>query len=262
MTCHRQIPSAHRCCFLPEHRILRICPFGKQFIEMREMIGRIRIIASRHKQNLVVVTIPHRMAGTSLFPFVQAGSQNILCLFFIIKNAFSVSETMSGKKKCHGKEFFSVRCRTICISGAVRSAGPCEIPFIFAGFHIHISLSPLPDPVKLLLHTQLNTDHHAVGHPLCPRIKIACVLQIGHVLTCLMVEAVLPIKKLMLYLLKAFAYRILRNTHFHKNISVLLIHFLLPLYSLFYFTVYNICLTNSPHPLSVPLQILLFSASV
>ena len=55
-----------------------------------------------------------------------------------------------------------------------------------------------------------------------------------------MVEAVLPIKKLMLYLLKAFAYRILRNAHFRKNISVLLIHFPLPLYSLFYLTFYNI----------------------
>ena len=98
MARQRQIPSAHRRCFLPKHRILRICPSGKQFIEMREMIGRIRIIDSRHKQNLMIVTIPHRMAGTSLFSFVQTGSQNLLCLLFIIKNALSVSETMSGKK--------------------------------------------------------------------------------------------------------------------------------------------------------------------
>ncbi len=113
---------------------------------------------------------------------METSRQNVSCLLLILKNSLTVPPPVGSEKQCHGKEFFSIRRRSVSVFRAIRRTGPGKITFIFPGIHPHISLCPFPEAVKLLLHIELHAHHHAVRHALRPRIIVSGILYISHII--------------------------------------------------------------------------------
>ena len=180
------------------------------------------MVTARYKQDLMIVPVPHGMALTAVLPLVQAGPENLSGLLGVVENPLPVSPPMGSKKQGHGIEFLPVRGRTVGVPSAVRAAGPGKIPLIPPLGHIHISLGPLPDPVKLLLHVQLHAHHHAVGHAFGAGVIVPRIHQVAHILPHGMVDPLLlaAVEKGLHDLFQLPVNLLLGNPDFRKHVAV------------------------------------------
>ena len=185
------------------------------------MIGRIRKVRSRHKENLIIFRIPHRTSRSPSFSFVKAGFQYISGLSVIRKDALSVPPSVRSKKQCHRKIFLPVRRRTIRVLFPVRGARPSKISLIFPLFHPHICLRPFPQPVEFVLHIELDTQHHTITHSFRSGIVIPRIHNVGHILSHRIVHSFLLFKEKSIFdFLQPSLNLFLRNPHLPKYISI------------------------------------------
>ena len=188
VACLMQIFSAGCRCLSPEFPVSFLRIFCEQFIKMWQMIRGIRKIHVCDKFDQMIGRIPHRFSRMSRLPFVDTFPQDCFCLFAVSKYSFPVPPTGRCKKQCHGEIFFSVRRRSLRIMRSIRATGPGKIVAAGSFRNIHISPHPLPETVKFRFLIQLYADHHAIGHSLRAYIMIAGILQIRHIISCLMIK--------------------------------------------------------------------------
>ena len=139
----QEYPAVSRC-FPPKHSIFFICPQSKQFIEMRQMIRRVRKFHTGNKLDQLVVPVPHRLSGMSRFSLMDTLPKDFSGLSTVIKNPFSVAPSISGEEKSHCKKFFPIWRRTISIRRSICTARPYKIIFSWSFLYPHISAYPFP----------------------------------------------------------------------------------------------------------------------
>ena len=191
---------------------------------MWKVIWWVGKIHPRNEKYLMILSVPHRLTRSSVLTLMYTCMKYIAGFLLVVEYSLAVPPAVWGKKQCHCKELFPVRCWTIGILLSVRRTWPCKISLVLPFAHPHICLSPLPDSVKFLFHIKLDTYHHSIRHSLCPYVIITGITNITHIRTNRIINSLIipTIKIIVLDVLKSLCYIIFFYAYFHKHISIFL----------------------------------------